>query len=52
MAEGYIICRKFDDLNSWKADLKTKMTWSTITAGTEVIFQYGTLIICYAEGAA
>ena len=52
MAEGYIICRGFDDLESWKADIKTKYTWSTITAGTPIIFQFGNQMICYAEGSA
>lgn len=52
MAEGYIICRGFADLESWKADIKAKYSWSTITAGSEIIFSSGSLTICYAEGSA
>ncbi len=51
MAEGYIICRGLKGLESWKADIKAKYTWSSITAGSEVIFQFGSQIICYAEGS-
>ena len=51
MAEGYIICRGLDDLESWKADIITKYGWSSTTAGTEVIFQFGSQIICYVEGS-
>ena len=51
MAEGYIICRGFADLEGWKANIKIKYTWSSITAGSEIIFQFGNQIICYAEGS-
>lgn len=51
MAEGYIICRGLAQLQSWKADIKTKYTWSTITAGSEIIFKDGSQYVCYAEGS-
>ena len=50
MAEGYIICRGLDDLETWKAEIKTKYGWSALVAQTQLICQFGSVILCYSEG--